>query len=75
MAYISTNDIRDKEVKVRFSSNESQEFDFGLSQKKAKYEKLTRASYMRIIGKVFHRLPPELANELFDEIVKENPNA
>lgn len=76
MSYISTQHVRDKEIKVRLNTFEDEDFQTELLLKKAKYgEKLSAAQYMRIIEKVFHKLPPEVTTPIFEQIIRENPNA
>lgn len=76
MAYVSTNHIRDKEVKVRLNSYEDEAFEEKLNIARARHsDRLTRAQYMRIIEKVYHLVPPEVTDPIFEQIIRENPNA
>lgn len=68
------NEARTNETKVRHSETEFEQLMRDFASKRCKYNKLTRASYLRIVEKVYHSLPPEVTGPLFDEIVsKQRP--
>lgn len=69
--YVSTKHVRTKEIKARFNESEHEQLSGEVARLKTKHDGLTRASFVRIVQIMYHKLPRELTDSIIEEIIRE----